>query len=156
MRPIRKIIVHCSDSGFGDAAIIRKWHTDPPPAGRGWKDIGYHIVILNGVRKSGNAYDESKDGYIDTGRPLAEIGAHCEGHNADSIGICCIGVDKFTEKQMDALYRQIGGLVHAFGLQVKDIFGHYEMDTAHGKTCPNMKMNDVRAILTSKLAAGSV
>lgn len=152
MRTIKKIIIHCSDSGFGDAAIIREWHTKE----RGWKDIGYHLVILNGVRKSGNAYDAALDGLIEVGRKLDVSGAHCEGHNSDSIGICCIGVKEFTEKQMDSLYKQIGGLLHAYNLDSTAVFGHYEMDTAHGKTCPNMDMKTVRNILISKLAAGTV
>ena len=47
MREIKKIIIHCSDSEFGDAALIDKWHKE-----RGWTGIGYHYVILNGCRKA--------------------------------------------------------------------------------------------------------
>lgn len=32
---------------------IRRFHVDPPPAGRGWSDIGYHFVIM----PSGRVYE---------------------------------------------------------------------------------------------------
>lgn len=47
MRELDRIILHCSATPEGrdiDAAIIRKWHTNPQPYGRGWSDIGYHYV----------------------------------------------------------------------------------------------------------------
>ena len=80
MREINKIIVHCSATREGenfDVAEIRKWHVE----GRGWSDIGYHFYI--------DLY-----GQIHKGRDIAKIGAHCKGHNRNSIGICyCGGVE---------------------------------------------------------------
>ena len=80
MREIYKIIVHCSATREGenfDVAEIRKWHVE----GRGWSDIGYHFYI--------NLYGE-----IHKGRDISNIGAHCKGHNRNSIGICyCGGVE---------------------------------------------------------------
>jgi len=80
MRQIDKIIVHCSATREGenfDVAEIRKWHVE----GRGWSDIGYHFYI--------DLYGE-----IHKGRDIAKIGAHCKGHNRNSIGICyCGGVE---------------------------------------------------------------
>ena len=32
-----------------------------------------------------------RNGTVATGRDIVEIGAHCKGHNANSIGICYIG-----------------------------------------------------------------
>lgn len=81
MRRIDTLIIHCSytppsmDIG---AAEIRGWHVDDNK----WSDIGYHYVIR-------------RDGSIDLGRPLARPGAHVEGHNKYSIGVCLVGgVDK--------------------------------------------------------------
>ncbi len=77
MRTINEIIVHCSATPEGQnvtAADIRRWHT----AGNGWSDIGYHFVV--GI-----------DGTVEPGRPLAQPGAHCRGHNARSVGICYVG-----------------------------------------------------------------
>ena len=80
MREINKIIVHCSatrENENFDVAEIRKWHVE----GRGWSDIGYHFYI--------DLYGE-----IHKGRDISKIGAHCKGHNRNSIGICyCGGVD---------------------------------------------------------------
>lgn len=77
MRKITEIIVHCSDTPAGRddrAADIKRWHTKE----RGWSDIGYHYVI-------------DLDGTIEPGRPIETAGAHCTGHNANSIGICYVG-----------------------------------------------------------------
>ena len=80
MREINKIIVHCSatrENENFDVAEIRKWHVE----GRGWSDIGYHFYI--------DLYGE-----IHKGRDISKIGAHCKGHNRNSIGICyCGGVE---------------------------------------------------------------
>jgi N-acetylmuramoyl-L-alanine amidase len=76
MRKITEIIVHCSATPEGKdytVADIDKWHKE-----RGFKCIGYHYVIY-------------RDGTYHRGRQDSEIGAHCTGHNANSIGICYIG-----------------------------------------------------------------
>ena len=79
MREINKIIVHCSATREGEnfeVAEIRKWHL-----ARGFNDIGYHFYI--------DLYGE-----IHKGRDINKIGAHCKGHNRNSIGICyCGGVE---------------------------------------------------------------
>lgn len=108
------IIVHCSDSSFGNAALITQWHIKPPPEGRGWTNIGYHYVILNG-RISAFATHHCFDGHIETGRPLddddditgEEIGAHAKGWN-NAVGICLIGLSGvFTEAQLRSLKQLI-------------------------------------------------
>lgn len=76
MRTINKIIIHCSATPEGRNVTIDDidaWHRQ-----RGFKCIGYHYVIY-------------LDGSIHNGRPLEMVGAHCKGHNANSIGICYIG-----------------------------------------------------------------
>ncbi len=76
MRRIDEIIIHCSDSPEGrndKAEDIRNWHKQ-----RGFSDIGYHYVI-------------DLDGTVEQGRPIEQAGAHCTGHNRNSIGICYIG-----------------------------------------------------------------
>jgi N-acetylmuramoyl-L-alanine amidase len=76
MRTINKIIVHCSATAEGHpytVSDIDAWHRK-----RGFRCIGYHHVIY-------------LDGTVHAGRPEAEIGAHCLGQNANSIGICYIG-----------------------------------------------------------------
>lgn len=131
-----KIVLHCSDSGFGNAALISKWHTLPKPNGRGWSGIGYHYVILNGWLTS-TLYNTKFDGYIETGRPLnddpfianSEMGAHVKGFNTNSIGICFIGKSgKFTNNQLNAALKLIDELENQFS--DIEIYQHSELDKA--------------------------
>lgn len=70
------VIIHCSATPAGkDYTVedIDKWHK-----ARGFDKIGYHYVIY-------------RDGSIHQGRLEQEVGAHCKGYNANSIGVCYIG-----------------------------------------------------------------
>lgn len=76
MREIKHIIIHCSATPEGrdiDIKWIERSHIK-----RGFKRVGYHYVI-------------KLDGTIEEGRGLNEVGAHVEGFNAHSIGICYVG-----------------------------------------------------------------
>ncbi len=129
MRNINKHIIHCSDSTFGDVKEIRRWHM-----ARGWRDIGYHFVIL-------------PSGKIESGRPFSEVGAHVRGHNTSSVGTCLIGVDEFTSAQFGSLNNLHVALQSIFpNLQV---FGHRDFDK--GKTCPNFEVEDILTSLNEKL-----
>lgn len=67
-------------------AEIRRWHVQE----RKWKDIGYHYLI-------------DRNGVLALGRPVEQVGAHVQGHNTGTIGICLIGghgsaeTDKFSD-----------------------------------------------------------
>jgi N-acetylmuramoyl-L-alanine amidase len=153
MRPIDLIVVHCSDSRWGDVATIRKWHTDPPPAGRGWDDIGYHYVIQNGFPTSVCGYLAANDGLLEEGRPVAKVGAHVYGHNDTSIGVCLVGGrDRqnipcqetwVTERQRAALLDLLRWLMGQYP-QAR-LLGHHELDP--GKGCPMLDMDRLRAEL---------
>jgi len=92
----QNIILHCSDSSWGNAAIITTWHIE-----REFRNIGYHFIILNG-KISATCNLTAFDGHIETGRPLDEEGAHTKGHNSD-FGICLIGKsNSFTSKQIES------------------------------------------------------
>ena len=76
MRNIKYIIVHCSATAEGrdfHAKDIDRWHRH-----RGFNSIGYHYVV-------------DLDGKIEAGRPESQVGAHCQGYNSVSIGVCYIG-----------------------------------------------------------------
>ena len=79
-RNISMIIVHCSATPEGkDVSVesIRSSHK-----AQGWSDIGYHYVI-------------TLSGDVKQGRNVDLIGAHCQGKNTNSIGVCYVGgVDK--------------------------------------------------------------
>ena len=119
MREINEIIIHCADTPNGKvfhASDIDKWHKE-----RGWAKIGYHWVI-------------DIDGFIEAGRHPDEIGAHAEGHNRFSLGVCLIGMNKFTRAQWESLALLVHRLAGEFPLA--KIEGHYQVAT-NGKTCPN-------------------
>jgi len=128
-RKVTKLIVHCSDSTFGDVDVIRSWHKE-----KGWRDVGYHYVIINGFVTGDMEYDPEQDGNIQPGRGCNEIGAHCKGHNKDSIGICLIGVRQFTEAQFRSLEMLIFELLNIYPDAA--VFAHNEFN--QHKTCPNM------------------
>ena len=123
MRKINKIIIHCSDT-YVDQDIgvedIRRWHR-----ARGFRDVGYHYVIR-------------RDGELEKGRKLDEIGAHCLGQNKNSIGICLVGgkeghgspADNFTIPQIQIARMLISDLRKKFDLT---IHGHNEFAN---KACP--------------------
>jgi len=138
LETVKKIVVHCSDSDFGDAAEIDRWHKE-----RGWNGIGYHKVILNGHRQSVRPYAAADDGVVEDGRPLDAMGAHVLGHNSESIGICLIGRRHFTGVQLfQALPNLLVDLINEYDLTVDDAVGHYELDSK--KTCPNLYMPQIR------------
>ena len=76
MRRIDLIIVHCTATPAGrdvTAADVDRWHRQ-----RGFRSIGYHYLVR-------------LDGRVEQGRSDAEVGAHCSGRNANSIGVCYAG-----------------------------------------------------------------
>ena len=68
-----RLVVHHSASPDVSAAEIHRWHLN-----RGYSGIGYHYLVR-------------ADGTVELGRPVDTEGAHTEGHNADSLGICLAG-----------------------------------------------------------------
>ena len=125
MRTITLIIIHCSavrpsqQSGVSD---IDNWHRR-----KGWKGCGYHFVVR-------------RDGSVETGRRLEEIGAHCVGHNRHSIGVCYEGglnaegvaTDTRTEAQKAAMLELLQRLHARFPKAL--IVGHDVFNP--GKRCP--------------------
>lgn len=106
------------------ADVIRRWHLN-----RGFRDIGYHYVIR-------------RDGVVETGRPLEQVGAHAKPWNTGSIGICMVGgIDRrgkpesnFTVKQWAALPRQVRKLLNQYpGVSV---IGHRDVPGVK-KACPS-------------------
>jgi len=106
------IVVHHSDSGPETTRDdIDRWHKE-----RGWDGVGYHYVI-------------EWDGTVKVGRPLSKVGAHAKtgkpyNRNGTHIGICLVGCDKFTAKQLSNLRKFI--LVLADGLDIKSVERHHE------------------------------
>ena len=131
----KEIILHCASTPEGKDFTVQdidKWHKQ-----RGFKKIGYHYVIY-------------RDGTIKKGRLDNEIGAHCLGHNKDSIGICYIGGlsadgktprDTRTVEQKESLYKLVKGLMFNYGITLDHIHCHNEFAK---KECPCFKIYDFR------------
>lgn len=138
MRKIDKIIIHCSATKEGKdfhASDIDKWHKE-----RGFNKIGYHYVV-------------DLDGTIEKGRGENEVGAHCTGHNAHSIGICYIGgldengkaKDTRTEAQKKALLELIISLLIKYPQAI--IYGHNELSK---KDCPCFNVDEEYKLINLK------
>lgn len=123
MRPIEKIILHCSATPSGVHITrdqIDKWHRK-----RGFAEIGYHYII-------------HLSGKIERGRDIDLVGAHCKGQNPKSIGVVYIGglvgsepVDTMTHQQEIAWVQLVSSLRTLFGKLT--IHGHNEFSN---KACP--------------------
>lgn len=137
---INSIMLHCSDSEFGNVDIIDEWHRQ-----RGWSEIGYHYVITNGILKSGEKYLSFNDGLIQEGRNINKAGAHCKGHNTGSVGICLIGRHTFTAKQLyESLPELLRVLMFDHEISLDQVYGHFEF--SRYKTCPNISKAIIRKI----------
>lgn len=134
-RNINEIILHCSATVEGkDVTVeqIRNFHLKT----RGWQDIGYHYVIY-------------RDGSVHKGRDINVAGAHCIGHNAESVGICYIGgldanmkaKDTRTEAQKKALNKLVKEVMNEYNIPLSSVHCHNEFAN---KACPCFKIAEFR------------
>lgn len=127
------LVVHCAatpphvDVGV---RVIRQWHLT-----RGFSDVGYHFVIR-------------RDGTLEAGREVNEVGAHVAGSNRRSVGVCLVGgVDakehrpefNFTRPQMDTLEALLTTLETDYPRA--KVIGHRDVPGVN-KACPSF---DVRS-----------
>lgn len=125
-RRINEIIIHCTATPEGREVSLQElynWHV-----ARDFIDIGYHFVV-------------HIDGTIESARPLNIMGAHCEGHNAHSIGISYVGgtrsddpqkpKDTRTEAQRAQIWNLVYYLLRYF--PSASVHGHNEYAN---KACP--------------------
>ena len=121
MRDIEMIIVHASDSDnpkHDSINVVRDWHVTE----RKFTDVGYHWFIRS-------------TGELQAGRPEHIAGAHCEGHNKASIGICLHGKGEPTQAQKHTLETLLIEKCSQYDLEKSDIYPHNHFNK--GKTCPN-------------------
>ena len=153
---LKNIFVHCSATPWGEVLTFDEWHRK-----RGWKGIGYHYIILNGHPFPDVTFWEFLDGQIEPGRRLDddpifeddEVGAHVAGRNSSSIGICLVGKNVFTNKQLETAKHLLKQLTNHFNLTLDDVLGHYE-DPHTPKTCPNIPCSAFRDFLKDQLPLG--
>ena len=125
MRTINEIIIHCSGTPAGQPVSVesmRRYHVHQ----RGWRDIGYHFIIY-------------LDGSVRHGRPVAQAGAHCRGHNSHSMGICYVGGLDSSGRPCDT---RTPAQKAAMARLVRELKAQYPAATVHGhcefaaKACP--------------------
>lgn len=138
MAKLQYLVIHCTATPEGrevSAADIRRWHTSPAPAGRGWKQVGYtDLFHLDGrvERLVANNEDANVDPW--------EITNGAAGYNSVSrhvvyAGGCDAGMklkDTRTAAQKEALRKYVLDF-HARHPAVK-IVGHNQLAA---KACPS-------------------
>lgn len=89
------ILHHTAGPATQTVEEIRAYHQR-----RGWKDVGYHLLIRQGARWPG--------------RPLDAIGAHAPGWNMRSVGVALVGtytVEPPPAEQVEQLYSTLAWLL---------------------------------------------
>lgn len=110
--------------------LINKWHKDRgfPLSSLGFY-VGYHYVV-------------EADGTVRTARVETEIGAHDQGENANSIGICLAGdftTNKPTTAQEYAFAVLLTDIMHRLNIPLTRIEPHRRDDDTE---CPGQSMPD--------------
>lgn len=123
-----KIVLHNADASSCTIQDINVWHKN-----NGWIGCGYHFFIR-------------KDGSIYKGRPENAIGAHCQGSNTGSLGICFEGdymKETMPAVQYNAGIKLIKYLTGKYG--PLEIYGHKEL---YNTDCPgiNFPLSDFKVI----------
>lgn len=141
---IKYIVIHAAATAANmdiGAKEINEWHIK-----RGWRGIGYHYVIR-------------RNGVLEPGRPLNQMGAHTKGYNNISWGVCMVGgvdennnpQDNFTEEQ----YKTLRSLVYTLNRMKPKakIVGHRDLSKDRNgdgiieqwewmKACPCFEVSD--------------
>lgn len=142
-KSIQYLVIHCAATPEGrevSADEIRRWHTAPPPAGRGWKQVGYtDMVHLDG--RVERLVNNNEDANVDPW----EVTNGAAGYNSVSRHIVYVGgcdkagkpKDTRTEAQREALKRYVEDF-HARFPQIH-IVGHHELNP--GKACPSFDVS---------------
>lgn len=167
-RPIRLIVIHCSatpdertlftghywEPGFRTPVMeIDGWHKargfEREPAWRKRQNpaleaIGYHYVI-------------ARNGACFSGRHEDEVGAHAQGFNTLSLGVCLVGTHQYTPQQWLQLKATVEGLAARYNVPLippnitvqgqrawvahGGVCGHRELPDV-AKTCPGFSVAD--------------
>ena len=97
----KRIILHHAEASHCTAEDIHRWHLN-----NGWAGAGYHFL----VRKDGSVYRL---------RPENKVGAHAQGANSDSIGICFEGAymtETMPQAQINAGKELVAYLKNKYGI----------------------------------------
>nr|DAQ79338.1 MAG TPA: endodeoxyribonuclease I [Caudoviricetes sp.] len=138
MAKLQYLVIHCTatpEEREVSAADIRRWHTSPAPAGRGWKQVGYtDLFHLDG--RVERLVSNNEDGNVDPW----EITNGATGYNGISRHVVYAGgcdanmqpKDTRTAAQREALKRYVLDF-HSKHPDVR-IVGHNQLAA---KACPS-------------------
>jgi len=121
---IKYLVVHCSDTPDNEPLTARDIHA--MHLGFDWHGVGYHRVI-------------NREGVIEHGRPDYWIGAHVYEHNEESLGVCLIGRQHFTEQQFNSLEKVLQEWTTQY--PNAEVVGHCDFANTE-KTCPNFNAKE--------------
>lgn len=139
---LKYLVIHCTATPEGREVTsdqIRHWHTDPAPAGRGWKQVGYSdMVHLDGWLENLVPFDQ--DNLVDP----SEITNGASGYNNLShhlvyVGGCSANMapkDTRNSAQKDVILTYIKHFIHRYPDIV--VCGHTQLDP--GKACPSFNV----------------
>ncbi|MCM8901276.1 peptidoglycan-binding domain-containing protein [Caldicoprobacter algeriensis] len=142
------IVLHHAAVQRATPQQIHEWHLQ-----RGWLGAGYNVY----VRKDGSVWEL---------RPLWAVGAHAEGVNSESIGVCAEGMyhssdsqpydREMPRQQFDALVKVVKDLVEEYP-SIMWIKGHNEVQGS-ATACPGsfFPLQEVIRTATNSLAVKEV
>jgi N-acetylmuramoyl-L-alanine amidase len=148
---VERVVIHTAATP-SKAIDISASSIDAYHKSKGWDGIGYHNVVRF-------------DGRVEEGRPWTKQGAHVEGLNSRSVGICFSGngdLQAFTPEQFKAGVSLTVDMLEHFDLVERcktnpmTVLGHREVNGIPGvpktsKTCPGKKV-DMRKYRLAVLA----
>lgn len=144
MGRLRYLVIHCTATPEGrevSSADIRRWHTSPPPKGRGWNQVGYTDMIhLDG--RTERLVDNNEDAWVDPW----EITNGAKGYNSVSRHLVYVGglasdtktaKDTRTAAQLKTMTAYVKSFHKRFpGVR---IIGHNEVAA---KACPSFDVQE--------------
>jgi N-acetylmuramoyl-L-alanine amidase len=125
---VSKLVIHHSESPMAATTVedIKRWHL-----AKGWSDIGYHAVI-------------DMRGTVHWGRSESIKGAHAQGANWHSLGLCVIGNfdnESPRKAQWSSLLTVIETWCRRYHLtpSVESVIGHRDVPGTT-KSCPGKNL----------------
>ena len=139
MAKLKYLVLHCTATPAGrevSSADIRRWHTSPPPGGRGWKQVGYTDMIhLDG--RVERLVNNNEDANVDPW----EITNGAKGYNSVSRHVVYVGglasdAKTARDTRTAAQLRTMTAYVKSFHQRFPDvkIIGHNQVAA---KDCPS-------------------
>lgn len=138
-KELKYLVIHCTatpENREVKASDIRAWHTAPPPAGRGWKQVGYTDMFhLDGrcERLVSNNEDATVDGW--------EVTNGATGYNSVSRHVVYVGgvaTDGKTPKDTRTVAQRESLRAYVLDFNARHpkvrIIGHNEVAA---KACPS-------------------